>query len=79
MKGRHRVNRIELEDYCNNAGLTALQCDILRLKYFEKDDMSIVAICLQLNISTSKYCKEAKELWCSIARYKKSCDNAVNI
>lgn len=65
----HRINRIELEDYTDNAGLTETQIQILKLKYFDPSERSIVAICDQLRISTTKYSTENKKLWDAIDRY----------
>ena len=65
----HRVNRIELEDYTENAGLTETQIQILRMKYFNSEERSVVSICMSLNISVTKYSKENRSLWDSIDRY----------
>ena len=65
----HRVNRIELEDYTENAGLTETQIQILRMKYFDSEERSVVSICMSLNISVTKYSKENRSLWDSIDRY----------
>ena len=65
----HRVNRIELEDYTENAGLTETQIRILRMKYFDSEERSVVSICMSLNISVTKYSKENRSLWESIDRY----------
>ena len=65
----HRVNRIELEDFAENAGLTETQIQILRMKYFDSEERSVVSICMSLNISVTKYSKENRSLWDSIDRY----------
>ena len=65
----HRVNRIEMEDYTENAGLTDTQIQILRMKYFDSEERSVVSICMSLNISVTKYSKENRSLWDSIDRY----------
>lgn len=50
-----RLTKPQLDDYCENAGLTKRQKDILRLKYFDERDLSIVQICIELNISKTVY------------------------
>lgn len=65
----HRINRIELEDFTENAGLTETQIQILRMKYFDSAERSVVSICDELNISVTKYSKENRSLWDSIDRY----------
>lgn len=65
----HRVNRIELEDFTENAGLTETQIQILRMKYFDSAERSVVSICDVLSISVTKYSKENRSLWDSIDRY----------
>nr|DAW09701.1 MAG TPA: antitermination protein Q [Caudoviricetes sp.] len=65
----HRINRIELEDFTENAGLTETQIQILRMKYFDSAERSVVSICDELKISVTKYSKENRSLWDSIDRY----------
>ena len=65
-----RLTRIELNDYCENAGLTQLQKDILRLKYFDDRDLTVVAICIELNISKSKYHINHNKLLSQIYKYE---------
>lgn len=66
-----RLTRPELDDYCDNAGLTALQKDILRLRYFDDGEPTIVAICIELNISESKFYRNQRKLLDQIYRYEK--------
>lgn len=78
-----RLTKIELEDYCENAGLTQLQQDILRLRYFDKREMTIVAICLELNISSNKYEYNRKRMLNQIYKYdrlkeKKNAENGID-
>lgn len=65
-----RLTRPELDDYCQNAGLTALQKDILRLKYFDENELTIVAICIKLNISESKFYRNQRKLLNQIYKYE---------
>lgn len=66
-----RLTRIELDDYCENAGLTDLQKEILRLKYFDPHEPTVVAICLQLNISENKFHRNRRALLNQIYKYEK--------
>ena len=50
-----RLTKQQLDDYCENAGLTKRQKDILRLKYFDERDLSIIQICMELSISKTVY------------------------
>lgn len=65
-----RLNIIELQDYCDNAGLTALQKDILKLKYFDEHDYSVIEICLKLHISESKFYRNQRKLLALIYKYE---------
>lgn len=65
-----RLTKIELDDYCNNAGLTNLQKDILRLRYFDARDLTVVAVCLELNISENKYQRNLRALLNQIYKYE---------
>lgn len=65
-----RLTKIELEDYCENAGLTNLQKDILRLKYFDPNEPTVVAICMKLNISERKFYRNQARLLNQIYKYE---------
>lgn len=65
-----RLTRQELENYCDNAGLTIIQKDILRLRYFDERDLSVLQICNILHISERSYFREQKKLLTAIAKYE---------
>lgn len=65
-----RLSSIELNDYCENAGLTNLQKDILTLKYFDAHNYSVVEICLKLHISESKFYRNQRQLLSLIYKYE---------
>ena len=65
-----RLTKIELEDYCENAGLTDLQKDILRLRYFDPSEPTVVAICMELNISETKFHRNRRKLLAQIFKYE---------
>lgn len=68
-----RLTRPELEDYCNNAGLTDLQKQILKLKYFDSEEKNVIAICQELHISESKFYRNQRKLLNQIYKYTLSC------
>lgn len=65
-----RLTRIELDDYIQNAGLTKLQQEILTLKYFDPNEPTVVAICMQLNISEYKFYHNQRALLKQIHKYE---------
>lgn len=67
---RERLTRYELEEYCENAGLTALQKDILRLRYYDDRDLSVVQICLELHISHNKFYSNHNKILKQIYKYE---------
>ena len=64
-----RLTKAELIEYCDNIGLTSLQKDILRLKYFDERDLSVVQICFELHISESKFYRNQRKLLTLIYKY----------
>ena len=66
-----RLTRPEFDDYCTNAGLTALQKEILRLRYFDEHEPTIVSICIDLHISESKFFRNQRKLLQQIYKYNK--------
>lgn len=53
--GKSRLTKKDLEDIKENSGITRLQYNIIRLKYYDQDQYSIVGICDKLNISVGTY------------------------
>ena len=65
-----RLTRLQLNDYCENAGLTTLQKQILALKYFDPDEPTVVAICMRLNISEHKFYSNQRKLLNQVYKYE---------
>ena len=65
-----RLSRIELDDYCENAGLTNLQKQILKMKYFDPDEPTVIAICFRLSISEHKFYSAQRALLRLIYKYE---------
>jgi hypothetical protein len=53
--GKARLTRAELEEILNNSGITSIQYEIIRLKYYDRNHYSVVKICDILSISVGTY------------------------
>lgn len=67
----NRLTLDELKEYKQFSGITDLQFEIIKYKYYDAQQLSTVAICYKLNISTSKYNAELKKALIQIDRYCK--------
>lgn len=65
-----RLTRIEYDDYIANAGLTVLQKEILRMRYFDPTEPTITSICMTLNISETKFHRNRRKLLAQIFKYE---------
>lgn len=65
----NRLTRIELDDYRNNSGITELQYQIIKRKYHDPHEWTVISICLDLHISTRKYNRELNKALQQIFRY----------
>ena len=66
----NRLTREELEDYKANSGITELQAEIVRLRYYDPNEPTVVAICMELNISAKKYNRELNKALKQIYKYE---------
>ncbi len=57
-----RCTRRQLDDFCENAGLTDRQKHIVKRKLFDGDEPMVVKICNELCISQSTYHREVAEI-----------------
>lgn len=55
INGKNRLTKMELEDIKENSGITRLQYNIIKLKYYDEDQPSVVKICDMLNLSDGVY------------------------
>ena len=55
LAGKSRLTKQELEDIRDNSGITNLQYEILRLRYYDPNQYSVVKICDILKIGSSTY------------------------
>lgn len=55
INGKRRLTKAELEDILENSGITRIQGDIVRLRYYDRDEYSVVKICDKLSISERTY------------------------
>lgn len=53
--------RSELEEIRENSGITQLQFDIIRLKYYDHNDYSVRSICDTLMISDGAYYYQVRQ------------------
>lgn len=68
----NRLTKTELEDYRNNSGITELQYEIIKRKYYDAKEHTVVSICLDLGISSRKYNRELNKALEQIFRYTAS-------
>ena len=59
--GKRRLTKVELEDLKENSGITNLQYEIVRLKYFDSNQYSVIKICDLLKISVGTYGYQLKQ------------------
>ena len=64
-----RLLKSELEDYKDNSGITKLQYDIIKMRYYNADEPTVIAICNRLGISPKKYNAELNKALKQIRRY----------
>ena len=55
LAGKSRLTKAELEDIRENSGITNLQYEIVRLKFYDPNQYSVIKICDVLKIGTSTY------------------------
>ncbi len=55
LAGKSRLTKAELEDIRENSGITNLQYEIVRLKYYDPNQNSVIKICDVLKIGVSTY------------------------
>ena len=55
ISGKSRLTKPKLEDIWLNSGITELQYEIIRLRYFDSKKYSVIQICDTLSISDGAY------------------------
>lgn len=63
-----RLTKQELERYSNEGGLTNLEKTILKRRFFDDDNTTIVALCLELHISESTYYRAQRRIFKQICK-----------
>lgn len=66
----NRLTRDELEDYRENSGITTLQYEIIKRRYFDPNEPTVVAVCLELKISAKKYNSKLNKALLQIYKYE---------
>ena len=69
------MTRAELEEIAENAGITEIQLEIIRLKYFDKNDYSVRKICDTLSISDNAYFYQQRQAVEQVNTYFNSKNN----
>lgn len=72
INGADRISLQELIDYRDNSGITDRQYQIIKRKYYDRDNPNIIAICDELNISTATYSRDLSNAVATIYRYNKN-------
>ena len=71
INGANRISLQELNDYRDNSGTTERQYQIIKRKFYDKDEPNIIAICAELNIGTATYSRDLSKAIEIIKRYNK--------
>lgn len=71
INGADRISLQELNDYRDNSGITERQYQIVKRKFYDKDEPNIIAICAELNIGTATYSRDLSKAIEIISRYNK--------
>ena len=69
------MTRTELEEIAENSGITEIQLEIIRLKYFDKNDYSVRKICDTLSISDNAYFYQQRQAVEQVNTYFNSKNN----
>lgn len=66
-----RLTKKELDRYLNDGGLTNLQKTILKRRFFDDDNTTIISLCLELHISESTYYRAQRSIFKQICKLDK--------
>ena len=69
LAGKSRLTKAELEEIRENSGITNLQYEIVRLRYYDPNEYSIIKICDILKISVGAYSHNLKKAELQIDSY----------
>ena len=72
LAGKRRLTKTELEEIRDNSGITDLQYDIVKLKYFDPHQYSVIKICDLLKISVGTYGYQLKQAETQVNSYYKA-------
>lgn len=70
INGNSRLTAFELSEYKKNSGITDLQYEIVKRRYFDGDEPTVVSVCMSLNISQRKYVAELNKAIKQIEKYE---------
>lgn len=69
INGTDRLSLQKLIDYRDNSGITERQYQIIKRKYFDRDNPNMIAICDELNIGTATYSRDLNKAIATIYCY----------
>jgi hypothetical protein len=67
--GKSRLTKAELEDIWENAGITQIQYEIIKLRYYDRNKYTVVKICDTLSISDGAYKYQLRQAVGQVNRY----------
>lgn len=70
INGTNRLCLQKLNEYRENSGITERQYQIIKRKFYDKDEPSVTMICMELNISDSTYTRELRKALDTIFQYE---------
>lgn len=65
----NRLTKDELEDYRINSGITSLQYEIIKRRYYDATEPTVINICMELNINERKFNRELNKALKQIFKY----------
>lgn len=70
INGTGRLCLQELNDYRDNSGITERQYQIIKRRYYDRDEPNTIMICTELCISESTYRRELHKALDAILHYE---------
>ncbi len=70
INGADRIFLQKLNDYRDNSGITERQYQIIKRKFYDKDEPNVIMICTELNISERTYARELRKALKTISQYE---------
>ena len=65
-----RLTLSELNDYRDNSGITERQYQIIKRRFYDRDEPSTLMVCTEMNISLMTYNRDLNKALATIWRYE---------